>query len=73
MNVVIEVEAATGGAILGTPRVISLNRDSFLEVGINLLASASTSITRFISMGKTSLSAVSPDNYFLNGGMPVAL
>lgn len=71
MNVVIEVEAATLGIEMAAPRVLTLSR-YVSEVFTSLLAHVSTSITRFFSMGSTSLSAVSPDNYFYEGGLAVA-
>lgn len=71
MNVVIEVEAATCGSEMATLRVLTIRR-WVGTVASSIRNLPSTSITRFLSMGSTSLSAVSPDNYFIEGGLAVA-
>jgi hypothetical protein len=71
MNVVIEVEAATCESEMATPRALTV-RKWVGEVASSIRGLPSTSITRFLSMGSTSLSAVSPDNYSIEVGLAVA-
>ena len=72
MNAVIEVEAASGEVLFSAPRSFSIRKYAFVEAVMSFPASTSTSITRFFSKGSTSQNAVSPVNYFIEGGLAVA-
>lgn len=69
MDVVIEVVAAEGIALMAVPKV---KTQKVIAEVVTLVSVVTTSVLRALRQGRSSQNAVSPVSTFMNGGLAVA-